>query len=138
MPSQSKGHIAARMITSPEDKFIYLIGIRNCDLPARSVFLIGPRRIATASQLPCNATVLGWRAYPWKYSTSGCLATTRVLHSNDGIRSSTSQYCCAWFPYHRLKTIVAWRRAKKVSVEGCRQSNGSSRVCAFSQWRRQN
>jgi hypothetical protein len=42
--------------------------------------------------LPCNTTVPEWWAYPCKYPTSGCLATTRVLHSNDGTRPNTSHY----------------------------------------------
>jgi hypothetical protein len=40
--------------------------------------------------LPCNATIPEWWAYPWKYCRY--LVTTIVLHSNDGLRSNTSQY----------------------------------------------
>jgi hypothetical protein len=46
--------------------------------------------------LPCNASLPGWRAYPWKFATCGCLGTTRMfilrLPSNDGIRRNTLQY----------------------------------------------
>jgi hypothetical protein len=40
----------------------------------------------------CYATVTGMASFSMEIFDYGCLATTRVLHSNDGIRPNTPHY----------------------------------------------